>query len=144
VIVFGLGFIVLLAKNLGWIEPSEFRTVLFTAYAAFFAGTFAYHGALHLGYRRIARAMSRSSAAVYGPYEMTFDASGIVYRTAQAETRVPWDAITEVRDTSSLVLIWINSAHGGFPVPARVFPNHAQRAAFITAIRAHATQAKKT
>jgi hypothetical protein len=75
---------------------------------------------------------------------MTFDASGIVYRTAQAETRVPWDAITEVRDTSSLVLIWINPAHGGFPVPARVFPDHAHRAAFIAAIRAHAAQAKTT
>jgi hypothetical protein len=68
----------------------------------------------------------------------------MIYRTAQAETRVPWGAISEVRDTRSLVLPWINRAHGGFPVPARAFPDHAHRAAFIAAIRAHAAQAGKT
>jgi hypothetical protein len=142
VIIFGLGFIVLLAKYLGWVEPSEFRTVLFTAYAAFFAGAFACHGALRLGYRRVTRAWRRSGGEAYGPYEMVFDANGIVYKTAQSETRVPWDAIAEVLETGLLVLIWINPARGGLPVPVRMFPDRAQRAAFIAAIREHSAQAR--
>ena len=142
VIIFGLGFAVLLAKYLGWIEPSEFRTVLFTAYAAFFAGAGAYHGALRLGYRRVMRAWRRSGGEAYGPYEMLFDANGIVYKTVQSEKRVFWDAVAEVRETGLVILIWINPAHGGLPVPVRMFPDPAHRAAFIAAIREHSTQAK--
>jgi hypothetical protein len=142
VIIFGLGFTVLLAKYLGWVEPSEFRTVLFTAYASFFAGTFAYHGALRLGYRRVTRAWHRSGGEAYGPYEVTFEANGVVYKAAKIETRVPWDAIAEVRETRSLVLIWISRAQRGLPIPARMFSNAAARAAFTAAIREHSAQAR--
>ena len=142
VITFALGFIVLLANYLGWIKPSELRLVLFTAYAAFFAGAFAYHGALRLGYRRVARALSRFGKDANAHYEMAFDANGVVYTAAKIETRIPWSAVAEIRETSLLVLIWINPAQGGFPIPARMFPDAANRAAFIAAIRAHSSAAR--
>jgi hypothetical protein len=140
VIVFGLGFVVLLAKYLGWIAPSQLRLVLFTAYAAFFAGALAYHGALHLGYRRITRTMSRSGEA-NGPYQMVCDESGFVYGPAQARTRVPWDAIADIRKTGSMVMIW-NATGNGYPIPARIFPDLAQCEDFVAAIREQAANAK--
>ena len=88
------------------------------------------------------RAWRRSGGEAYGPYEMLFDANGIVYKTVQSEKRVFWDAVAEVRETGLVILIWINPAHGGLPVPVRMFPDRAQRAAFIAAIREHSTQAK--
>jgi hypothetical protein len=142
VITLGIGFIVLLAHRLDWISLSELQPVLLTAYAAFFAGAFAYHGALHLGYRRIARTVSRSAEDANGPYEVAFDANGIAYKSAKVETRVPWDAIAEVYETRSIVLIWISLAERGLPIPTRVFSDSATRAAFITAIRGHASTAK--
>jgi hypothetical protein len=139
-IIFGLGFVALLAKHLEWIEPSALRPVLFTAYAAFFAGALAYYGALLAGYRRGAGTMSRLHAAI-GPYEMVCDGNGFVYGPAQARTHVPWNAIADVSKSSSMVMIW-NATGSGYPIPARIFPGLAQCDDFVAAIREYAAHAK--
>jgi hypothetical protein len=73
---------------------------------------------------------------------VTFEANGVVYKSAKIETRVPWDAIAEVHETGSIVLIWISLAERGLPIPARVFSDAVKRSAFIAAIRKHASAAR--
>ena len=85
-ITLAIGLSVLFAKYLGLVASSEMRPVLFTAYAAFAAGTFAYHAMLRIRYRAIARAMYRNNAMGIETIEMTFDVSGVVYNSAKFAT----------------------------------------------------------
>lgn len=140
-ITLAVGLSVLFAKYLGLVASSEMRPVLFTAYAAFGAGAFAYHAMMRIRYRAIARAMYRDSAMGIETFEMTFDVSGVVYKNAKFELRLPWAAVAEVIESSLIVVLLFQSSQG-VPIPARLFSGAASRASFAAAIREHASAAR--
>jgi hypothetical protein len=141
VVTLGVGLIVVLANRVGLIPLSVVPPVLVTAYAAFVAGAFAYRLLMKLTYRRMARALRKARAAVDETSEMIFAPDGVVYRTPTLETRLPWRAIVAIGETDVLVLIWIDLARG-FPIPARMFADRAEREAFVAALRTRALAAK--
>jgi hypothetical protein len=142
VITFAIGFSVLFANYLGWVTSSQMRPVLFTAYAAFVAGALAYHAAMRIRYRAVARAMYRDSAMGTETFEMTFDGNGVVYRNAKFELHVPWAAVAEVIETSLIVVLLFRSSQG-LPIPARLFSGAGSRASFAAVMREHASAARQ-
>ena len=141
-ITLAIGLSVLFANYLGLVAFSEMRPVLFTAYAAFVAGALAYHAMMRIRYRAIGRAMYRDSAMGIEACEMTFDASGVVYKNAKFELRVPWAAVAEVIENSLIVVLLFQSSQG-LPIPTRLFSGAASRASFAAAIRNHASAARR-
>jgi hypothetical protein len=141
-ITLAIGLSVLFAKYLGLIASSEMRPVLFTAYAAFASGAFAYHAMLRIRYRAIARAMYRNNAMGIETIEMTFDVSGVVYKSAKFELRLPWAAVAEVIESSLIVVLLFQSSQG-LPIPARLFSGAASPASFAAAMRERASAARR-
>jgi hypothetical protein len=138
-ITFAIGFAVLFANQLGFVTSSELPQVLFTAYAAFFAGGFTHRAAMQIRYRAITRAMFRDIAA--DTFEVIFDAGEVAYSNARYQVQVPWAAVAEVIETSLIVVLMFERSRG-LPIPARLFPDPAARANFVAAIRQHASGAK--
>jgi hypothetical protein len=141
VITFAIGFTVLFANHLGFVTASEMRSVLFTAYVAFFAGAFAHRAAMQIRYRAIGREMYRDSLGIE-TFELDFGANGVIYRNATFELRLPWKAIAEVVETSLLVVLLFQSSQG-VSIPARLFTDAASRADFVAAMREHASGARR-
>ena len=128
VITFAIGFSVLFANYLGFVTSEQMRPVLFTAYLAFFGGALVHRAAIQIRNRAIGRAIYRDSVGI-DTFEVTFDASGVAYKTARFELRVPWAAIVDVIET--------------MPIPARLFSDAASRAHFSAAMREHASAARR-
>jgi hypothetical protein len=142
VIIFAIGFCVLFANQLGFVTSSQMKPVLFTAYAAFFAGALAHRAAIQARYRAIARAMFRDSRKATDPFEVVFDASGVAFKNAKYHVRVPWAAVGEVIETS-LVVVLLFEPSQGLPIPARLFSDPASRANLVAAMRQRASGAKR-
>jgi hypothetical protein len=142
VITFAIGFTVLFANYLGFVTSSQMPPVLFTAYAAFFAGALAHRAATHARHRAITRATFRDSGIGTEPFEIAFDASGVAYNTAKYQVRVPWAAVAEVIE-APLVVVLLFEPNQGLPIPARLFSDPASRSTFVAVMREHASGARR-
>jgi hypothetical protein len=142
VITFAIGFSVLFANYLGLVAAEQMQAVLVTAYAAFFSGALTHRAAMQIRYRVIARAMYRDSAKGIETFEVTFDASGVIYKNVKFELRVPWAAVAEVIETSLIVALLFQPSQG-LPIPTRLFSSAASRASFAAVMREHASAARR-
>lgn len=123
-----IGFAVLAAQKTGYISAAEVPPVLLAAYLSYGCGV-----ALS---RLLARRISRLAYAADGATscEVAFTDGGMQWKTDLIETRVPWEAVKSIEARRECMLIWL-APRQFCAIPARLFPDDAARAAFVTAVR---------
>jgi hypothetical protein len=123
-----IGFAVLAAQKTDSISAEEVPPVLLAAFLSYGCGV--------LLSTLLARRFSRLAYAADGAaaYEVAFSDDGMQWKTDLVETRVRWQAVKSIEAWPECMLIWLGNKHF-CGVPARMFPDDAARAAFITAVR---------
>lgn len=62
-------------------------------------------------------------------WRVAFDDASIIVKTPNIESRMSWNAMTDVADTQVMVVMWCDTKQGLF-IPARVFASSTARTAF--------------
>jgi hypothetical protein len=126
-----LGLAVFGAFQLGFVEPSAVRPVLYTAYFAFLTGVVGYYFVMRAYFRKFLRTDLRG-----GTWNYTFASYGILYSSSNLiEVRLSWRAVSAVEDLGRLVIFRFGAQ--GVIIPSRVFRDNAARRAFVAATAAH-------
>jgi YcxB-like protein len=139
--VFLIGLAVFAAHQTGLIPAAYARSVLITAYVAFFAGAAALHGWWILRFRQVARKISAASKQTETDYEVVCDASGVTWRSPKTEARVAWGSIERVVRYEPLVVLWVDITQG-LAIPTRAFADDEARQAFVAAVAARIAAAR--
>jgi hypothetical protein len=129
-VILAIGLIGFGAFNLGWLAAPSVPPVLVAAYAAFTAGYFSYWFLLRRHYRKYHRSSMR-----HGPWNYSFSADGIVYKSETIEVRYTWRGVEAVEDLGRIVLF--RCGERAIFIPARMFSDQAARSAFVATAAAH-------
>jgi hypothetical protein len=136
-----VGLVVYAAYKLNLIHAWSLKPVLITAYAAFVAGGFINALVIRLQYRRLTRAFHKGEDEI--EWELSFDDTAMIWRCEAVESRVSWRAIRAIEDTGAMLLLWRDIPSRTALIPARVFESAEARAAFVAAVAAQITAARR-
>jgi hypothetical protein len=131
-VILAVGLVPAGALWLGLISPLAFQPVLATAYLAFIAGGASFWAMMSVRGRAMTRTTYRDGRG-RGPCDYSFDDAGVVCKTDDYETRIPWRGVKGVEDAGAFVVIWLRD-HQAAGIPHRMFADAAARAKFVTSV----------
>jgi hypothetical protein len=96
--------------------------------------------AMAMASRRLYRDLFRASRSTQASFACTFDDAGLTVKKGARETRMTWEAVSDVQNEGAVVAFWYDPTQGFF-IPGRVFSNDAARIAFAAWARDRARAA---
>jgi YcxB-like protein len=127
------------AYEFGLFDRWSLRPVLVTAYVAFIVGVCAEKFLRRWQVRRITRAFYAGEDKV--EWQVSFDDTGMLWRSETMESRVSWRAIRGIEDTGAMLLLWRDIPSRSTFIPTRAFESAEARAAFVAAVTTHIASA---
>lgn len=73
----------------------------------------------------------RETPIAFRSFDCRFDNDKVIVKHDFRETHMPWNAVSRIQDTPSMVIIWYLPEHGFF-VPRRAFGTDAARGSFVS------------
>ena len=120
-----LFFPTLVALDRGWLPLSAALLSLL----AFVMGSWVQPISNLLAVPRLYSRLFEWTRAGQATWHLIFDDGVAVVRRKNVESRIPWDAISALQVTESIVVFWFD-ARSGFYIPARAFADASSRTTF--------------